>query len=175
MTTFATSIWPKRLVFGTGCLDGLSRELQRWSGSRALLVTDSKIGATEGASRVKAAAAEAGLTVDVFDRVEENPSDQTTHIAAQALLESGAELVLGLGGGSVLDCAKSANIIACNGRLIGDYDLASPNRTRIEKALPWVSIPTTAGTGSEVCPVTVVTDSQRHVKYSVSSPRLIAG
>lgn len=161
-------------MFGVGALDGLAKELVRWSGSRALLVTDPRLGGSEAAARVKAAAGEAGLSLHVFDQVEENPSDTTVHSAAQSILDTGSTLLLGLGGGSPLDCTKAANIIACNGGRIGDYDLASPKRARVEKVLPWVSIPTTAGTGSEITPITVVTDSRRHVKYSISSPRLIA-
>lgn len=174
MTIYATNVWPKRVVFGVGALDGLAKELRRWSGSRAILITDPKMGASDGAARVKASASEAGISLGVFDQVEENPSDTTAHAAAKAVLDAEAQLILGLGGGSALDCAKAANIIASNGGQIGDYDLTSPKKSRVERALPWVSIPTTAGTGSEVCPVTVVTDSRRHVKYSVSSPRLIA-
>ena len=174
MSVSSTNIWPKRVVFGVGALDGLPRELRRWSGGHALLVTDPLLGASEGAGRIQAAAREAGLTLHVFDQVEENPSDVVVHDAAGVVLETGAQVLLGLGGGSSLDCAKAANIIACNGGQIGDYDLTSPKRARIEKALPWISIPTTAGTGSEVGPVTVVTDSRRHVKFSISSPRLIA-
>ena len=174
MGVSSTNIWPRRVVFGIGALDGLAKELGRWSGSQALLITDPHLGASDAASRVKGAAREAGLTIHVFDQVEENPGDKTVHSTAQAILDTGSTVLLGLGGGSPLDCTKAANIIACNGGRIGDYDLTSPKRARIEKTLPWVSIPTTAGTGSEVCPVTVVTDSRRHVKFSISSPRLIA-
>jgi len=138
-------------------------------------------------------------TIDLCDTLEFAPGDgvrlevEGPHevseddlvLRAAALLDGGGRgarirlrkripVAAGLGGGSSLDCAKAANIIACNGGQIGDYDLTSPKRARIEKALPWISIPTTAGTGSEVGPVTVVTDSRRHVKFSISSPRLIA-
>src|SRR3990170_3259074 len=140
MSVSSTNIWPKRVVFGVGALDGLARELRRWSGGHALLVTDPLLGASEGAGRIQAAAREAGLTLHVFDQVEENPSDVVVHDAAGVVLETGAQVLLGLGGGSSLDCAKAANIIACNGGQIGDYDLASPKRARIEKALPWVSM-----------------------------------
>lgn len=174
MAISSTNIWPKRVVFGIGALDGLAKELGRWSGSQALLITDPWLGASEAAARVRAAAREAGLSLQVFDRVEENPSDKIVHSAAQAVLDTGATVLLGLGGGSSLDCTKAANIIACNGGQIGDYDLISPKRARVEKTRPWVSIPTTAGTGSEVGPVTVVTDSRSHVKFAISSPRLIA-
>ncbi|MDP2935252.1 MAG: iron-containing alcohol dehydrogenase [Dehalococcoidia bacterium] len=174
MPVSSTNIWPRRVVFGAGALDNLAKELGRWAGGNALLITDQRMAASDGAARVKAAAKEAGLTLHVFDQVEENPSDKTVHLAAEAILDTGPAVLVGLGGGSPLDCAKAANIIVCNGGRIQDYDLTNPSKAKIGKALPWVSIPTTAGTGSEVCPVTVVTDSRRHVKFSISSPRLIA-
>ncbi|MFL6233324.1 MAG: iron-containing alcohol dehydrogenase, partial [Thermoanaerobaculia bacterium] len=96
--------------------------------------------------------------------VEPNPRAFTVDRLAAWGREEGATLVVGVGGGSVLDAAKAAAMVITNGGSAADYE--GPNRFT-EKPLPFIAIPTTCGTGSEVTWVSVLTVEERHAKISV--------
>jgi alcohol dehydrogenase class IV len=108
-----------------------------------------------------------------FDRVEPNP--RTTDIMAMFgdPAFAGADLVLGIGGGSVMDSAKALAMLAANGGSLDDYLGSNPSRTITEASLPLLLVPTTAGTGSEVTKVGVYT-SREGRKYTLGSPLMLA-
>jgi alcohol dehydrogenase class IV len=109
----------------------------------------------------------------IFDRVEPNP--RTADIMAILGQEdfSGFSVVLGIGGGSVLDSAKALAMLAVNGGSLDDYLGTTPSKTVSKPSLPLVLIPTTAGTGSEVTKVGVYT-SREGRKYTLGSPLMMA-
>jgi alcohol dehydrogenase class IV len=112
-------------------------------------------------------------TVTRFDQVEPNP--RTTDIMAifNDPMFTGMDLVLGIGGGSVMDSAKALAMLAANGGSLEDYLGSNPSRTVREASLPLVLVPTTAGTGSEVTKVGVYT-SREGRKYTLGSPLMLA-
>ena len=110
-----------------------------------------------------------GISFSIFDRVEENPSVETCHLGGAEARDFRADFVIGIGGGSPLDAAKSIAVFAANPSLEGTdiYNLNFPN-----PPLPIYAIGTTAGTGSEVTQYSILTVKDIDNKKSVASPLL---
>jgi alcohol dehydrogenase len=163
---------PTRVVMAPGCLASLPEVVAevlsaRGAGkdpSRVLLVSDPGIEETGIPDQAWESLSEAGIETITFDDVEPNPRVATVDRLAAWGREEGAALVVGLGGGSVLDAAKAAAMLIPNPGSASDYE----GRNRYpETPLPFVAIPTTCGTGSEVTWVSVLTDEARQAKISV--------
>ncbi len=171
---------PTRVIAGRDLLGSSGFEFAKEGAHRVLLVTDRVIRATGLAERVGAGLTDGGLEVAaVFDAV---PQDSDTHaVAAIAELarESGADSFLALGGGSVIDSAKVANVLFTHGGQAreweGYYGLprADDGAGRALELAPLAAIPTTAGTGSEVSFAAVVRDREAMVKYQIGDYALI--
>jgi alcohol dehydrogenase len=135
-----------RLVFGEGALRGLGDLAREKSGRRVLLVTDPGVSAAGHAGAARAALEAAGAEVLLFDGVEENPSTRHVEAGVSAARDAGIDLIVALGGGSAMDCAKGINFLLTNGGRMEDYwgygRAARP-------LLPAIGVPTTAGTGSD--------------------------
>ncbi|MCD6252991.1 MAG: alcohol dehydrogenase [Thermotogae bacterium] len=127
-------------------------------GRRVFIVTGRRSSKENGSlDDLMDALQEQGLRFIIFDEVEENPSFTTVERAAQICREFGADLVVGLGGGSPMDAAKAVAILTLNPQLSAEDLYDSSNYTT---ALPVVAIPTTAGTGSEVTQYSVLTNHE---------------
>lgn len=155
---------PTRVLLAPGSLSELPEIVAGYEPERVLLVTDPGIEETGIPERVWQALAEAEIEAITFDDVEPNPRAATVDRLADWGREEGVSLVLGIGGGSVLDAAKAAAMVITNGGSAADYE--GPNRFT-EKPLPFLAVPTTCGTGSEVTWVSVLTVEERHAKISV--------
>src|SRR5690606_30462183 len=138
----------------------LAREL---GGRRALLVTDPGLERAGHPRRAEASLREAGLEVAVFDAVEENPTERHVEAGTAAARAHGADLLVAVGGGSAMDCAKGVNFLLTNGGRMADYK----GFGRAGKPmLPSVGVPTTAGTGSEAQSYALITDERSHLKMA---------
>ena len=152
-----------RIVFGPDKVDSLGQLAGELGARRALLVTDPGIVKAGHAERGLTALAKAGIQTQCFDGVGENPS--TDHVDAGLLLAKRyePELIVGLGGGSSMDCAKGINFLYSNGGRMQDY-WGTGKATR--PMLPSIAVPTTAGTGSETQSFALISDSKTHVKMA---------
>jgi alcohol dehydrogenase len=158
-----------KILFGAGRLAELGQEARTFAGERVLLVTDSGIVAAGLADKALEALSHVGLESSVFADISANPRDEECCEAAAAAVAFGAQAIVGLGGGSALDTAKSAAALATNGGRVKDWE----DPRRLEKdPLPLVAVPTTAGTGSEVTWVAVITDEEHHYKMTLLDPRI---
>lgn len=147
-----------------GALSQLPEIVAGYSPERVLLVTDPGIEETGWPERIWQALAEIEIEAITFDDVEPNPRVSTVDRLAEWGREEGATLVLGVGGGSVLDAAKAAAMAITNEGSVAGFE----GRDRYaEKPLPFLAVPTTCGTGSEVTWVSVLTAEERHAKISV--------
>ncbi len=158
---------PARLIFGPGCARQAGEQLKRLGGGKALIVTDRGVeGAGVLASVIEGLAA-AGVGHAVFNDVEPNPSVQCAEAAAAVYGAEGCDCLLGVGGGSSMDVAKAAGILAAN----PGADLrALEGANRFANPIPpFIAVPTTCGTGSEATPNTVLTDRERHYKFPIIS------
>lgn len=161
---------PTRLHVGEGCVFGHREELAAL-GSSCLIVTERAAAEASGALEdVEHALADQGIASTVWDGVTANPPVASCREAGQLAAKAGAEFILGIGGGSSLDAAKATAVFAANPSLdeAGFYGL------RWERSpLPIALVGTTAGTGSEVTKVSVLTDGCQR-KHSIHDDRLYA-
>lgn len=160
-----------RLVFGVNSVERVG-ELARGLGARRLLlVTDPGIVAAGHAERVRRLLADAGLAVDCFDQVRENPGTQCVAACVEMARTFGIDTLVALGGGSSLDTAKGCNFIFTNGGQMADY-CGIGKATR--PMLPLIAIPTTGGTGSECQSFALITDERTHQKMACGDPKAAA-
>jgi alcohol dehydrogenase len=169
MSSFSFHL-PTRIEAGEGSIErtgALTREVV--GGQRALVITDAGIERIGLAEKVRAQLVDVGYEVSTFDGVEPNPKDIDCERGGEAARQWGAEVIVAVGGGSVIDTAKAIAVLQTHeGRL---QDVAG--RDRLKGAVtPLVVIPTTAGTGSEVTRSSVVTDTVRRFKMTVKDVRL---
>lgn len=160
---------PVRVVQGTGKLAEIGRLAAEEGGHGVLLVTDPGIVAAGHAERALASLREAGLRVHVFDGARENPTTEHVATGLEVAQRADVDLIVGLGGGSAMDCAKGINLLLTNGGVIGDY--WGENRAT-EPLLPLVAIPTTAGTGSEAQSFALISNPTTHRKMACGDQRL---
>ena len=159
----------KSLVFEDGAAAKLADKAGTLLGSRVLVITDPGIRRLGLADAAIASLEVSGRAVTVFDQVEADPKRATLMAAAEAAGECKATGIVGFGGGSSLDVAKLAALIAGSGENIDEaWGVGNAKGPR----LPLVLIPTTAGTGSEVTPVSIIT-VENDEKRGVSSPVIL--
>jgi alcohol dehydrogenase len=161
-----------QVVFGPGNLARIGDIAKSQGGSRVLLVTDPGIKEAGHVERAVRALYQAGLPVRVFDEVGENPT--TTHVGKGVLAARSfqPDLIIGLGGGSSMDCAKGINFLLTNGGRMQDYW----GTGKAEKPmLPLVAIPTTAGTGSDAQSYALITDPDTHQKMACGDAKALPG
>jgi alcohol dehydrogenase len=160
-----------RIVFG---IDAATRvgELARETGmKRVLLVTDPGVVAAGHAPRVRQFLDKAGLETVLFDRVRENPTTADVEACLATAKNAGIDGIVGLGGGSSMDTAKGCNFLLTNGGRMQDYwgvgKAARP-------MLPFIAIPTTAGTGSECQSFALIANVETHQKMACGDAKAAA-
>jgi alcohol dehydrogenase len=158
-----------RIIFGAGKMAELGQEVRTLARDRVLLVTDSGIVAAGLADRVVDVLKDAGLESTVFAGISANPRDEECCQAAAEAIAFDAQAIVGLGGGSALDTAKAAAALVTNGGRVKDWE--DPRRLENDP-MPLIAVPTTAGTGSEVTWVAVITDQENHYKMTLLDPRI---
>ncbi len=157
-----------RLVVGPGTIARLGELARELGGTRALVTSDHGIMAaghtTAGIESLQAA----GITTEVFSAFTENPSSAEVEAGAAMARGFRPDLLVGLGGGSSMDCAKGINfLLSCGGKM-QDY---RGRGTATGPMLPSIAVPTTAGTGSETQSFAVITDSESGLKMACGDPR----
>ena len=160
---------PTRLVFGEGAIDRLAALAREMGFGRPLLVSDRGLEEAGHVDRALGLLRGAGLAVEVFDDFDVNPDAAMVDRGVAFARKYGPDSVIGLGGGSSLDCAKGVNLLLTNGGLLADY--RGYGRAR-EPLLPMIAVPTTAGTGSEAQSYAVIADARTHMKMACGDPRL---
>ena len=168
MSAFTFNTAPS-IVFGSGSIVRLGEIAAARLGRRVAVVTDAglvRAGLVAPALRILE---EAGITADVFDRVVADPPEDVVLAAVAQAREFGADAVIGFGGGSSIDVAKLVALLATGNESLADiYGVGLAKGPR----LPLLAVPTTAGTGSEVTPISIVTTGA-HEKKGVVSPLII--
>jgi alcohol dehydrogenase len=155
-----------RIHFGIGALGILGDELKRLPGGPVLIVTDPgvlKAGIADQAVKFS------GRECIIFSNIEPDPSIETALACAKVVREVKASVIIGVGGGSAMDTAKVASIVAHAKQPIAEMfgiELVK------DAGLPLILIPTTAGTGSEVTHVAILSDEQEHLKKGIVSAKL---
>ena len=157
-----------RIVRGAGALaqlGELAAEVLELAGDgrRVLLVSDPGIVAAGHVQRGIDSLTTAGLEVQLFDGAQENPTTDNIEQALVVAKEFQPNLLVGLGGGSSMDCAKGVNFVYSGGGTMHDYHGVGK---ATKPMLPMIAVPTTSGTGSEMQSFALISDAKTHVKMA---------
>ncbi len=160
-----------RVVFGGGTLSRAGEIAKSLGGRRALVVSDPGIVAAGYPALAVRVLEEAGLSAAIFRGVEENPTSVHVEEGVAFAKQHGIDLIIGLGGGSSMDCAKGINFLLTNGGRMQDY---WGGGKAAKAMLPLIAIPTTAGTGSEAQSFALISDPETHQKMACGDPKAAA-
>lgn len=157
-----------RVVFGDGVLSRLGELARELGFTRPLIVSDPGIVAAGLVARAKASLRSEGIESFAFDGFDANPDSAMVESGRAFAASCHVDSIVGLGGGSSLDCAKGINFILSNGGTMRDYK-GHGKVTR--PMLPMIGIPTTAGTGSEAQSYAIISDPVTHEKMACGDPQ----
>ncbi len=156
-----------RLLVGEGSISKLGAVAKELNGKRALIVSDTGVLAAghtiAGVNSLKAS----GFETTVFSEFTENPTTRQVETGTAFAKAFGPDLIIGLGGGSSMDCAKGINFLLCCGGKMEDYQ---GRGTTGRPLLPSIGCPTTAGTGSETQSFALISDAQTGEKLACGDP-----
>ncbi len=157
-----------RLVFGQGEIARLGALAKELGATRALVVSDSGVVTAGHFTRGVAALESSGLHVAAFHGVKENPSTVEVDAGLQVARQFRPDLLIGLGGGSSMDCAKGINFLySCGGRMEDYWGVGKATA----EMLPMIAVPTTAGTGSEAQSFALISQADTHTKMACGDRR----
>jgi len=162
---------PPTLLFGPGCLADVPALLRELGAERPLVVTDPGVAAAGHAERLLAALEQAGIDAQAWDGVAPDPDEGHAERCAERIAAGGHASVIALGGGSVIDAAKVAAVLATNGGKASDY--FGFDRVR-RPGLPLLTVPTTPGSGAEVSSHAVIVQLAPRKKEVVAGLHLLA-
>ena len=161
--SWSARIGSVKVEHGAGCLAQLGELVAELKGHRAMIVTDPGIRAAGHVDRALQAFKGKSIEACVFDGVEENPTTEHVETGKQFAVEHCIDSIVGLGGGSAMDCAKGINFLLTNGGRMEDY--WGMNKAK-EPMLPSLGVPTTAGTGSEAQSFALIAQANTHQKMA---------
>ncbi|MGI6118696.1 MAG: bifunctional amino acid transporter/iron-containing alcohol dehydrogenase [Bilifractor sp.] len=162
---------PVNIIFGPGKVRQVG-ELAKPYGKKALIVTGRSSAKKSGLyDKVNGSLKAAGIETKLYDKVTQNPLTTTAIEGAEMAKKDGCDVIVAIGGGSIMDAAKGMAFMAVNDGDINDYIY---NRKRSDKALPLILIPTTCGTGSEGNGFAVLTNPENGDKKSLRCPAIVA-
>jgi phosphonate metabolism-associated iron-containing alcohol dehydrogenase len=166
---------PTRIVFGNGCLDSAGEGVRKSAPRKVMLVTGKSAMERLGITGRVCNGVLKGIDVEVWNKAAANPSVDLVREGTEFSKQEGIDYVIGLGGGSAMDLAKCIAILN-NNYQEGDIrdHIKKPGELIKRKGLPFMAIPTTSGTGSEVTPWATVWDIQNESKLSLSHPFMYA-
>ncbi|MGQ9490348.1 MAG: iron-containing alcohol dehydrogenase family protein [Anaerolineae bacterium] len=167
-----TFFCPVKLIFGQSVAEALPAALAEIGARRALLLSDPGLAQIGLAQEIAGLLTGSGLHVATFTDIKTNPTVADVNTALAVAQTAGAEALVALGGGSVIDVGKAVGLLFTNGGSYADYQWRGQPITR--PILPLVAVPTTAGTGSEMTRVAVIEDEETHAKRGVLHPHMFA-
>ena len=155
--------------FGRGCRTELSNEIKTRGFNKVLVVTDKALYECGVTGKVTQILDEAGIAYDIFSEVKPNPTVKNVQDGVAKCKESGADVIVAVGGGSAMDTAKGISIIMTNPDRAEVVSLNGASNTA-NKGMPMIALPTTHGTAAEVTINYVITDEERKVKMVCVDP-----
>ncbi len=157
-----------RLVFGLGCVRRLGELARELKASRVLIVSDPGVVAAGHFQKGVDALRSAALEVHAFHGVRENPSTREVAAGLQVARDFQPDLLVGLGGGSSMDCAKGINFLySCGGKMEDYWGVGKAT----SDMLPMIAVPTTSGTGSEAQSFALISQAETHIKMACGDSR----
>jgi alcohol dehydrogenase class IV len=159
----------KRILIGLGAVEKIGPEAQLLKAKKVLIITDPGVIQAGLLQTVEKSLQSVGLPFAIFDGVEPDPRIEVVEKSTEKAKKEGIDLIIGFGGGSSLDIAKVTSILITNpGKIDGFFGIdLVPN-----PGVPLILVPTTAGTGSEVTPIAILSDTKEKLKKGIVSPTL---
>ncbi len=162
---------PTKIRYGAGALQTLGEELKALSAKNIMIITDKGLSKTEMLQRLTELIQSEGIPFLVYDEIEANPKDYNVEACAAKAREESIDTLVAFGGGSPIDAAKAVAVLARQGGKVRSYQ----GKGKIQDdCLPLLTIPTTAGTGSEVTFSSVITDTTEKFKFTIKSTAIAA-
>jgi alcohol dehydrogenase class IV len=158
------------IIFGDGAIELLGRYSLNFGANRVFVVTDGGMVRTGLAGKAVDILQSSGVEAVVYDRVSANPRDYEVMEAAELYHQSGCDIIIGLGGGSSMDCAKGVSIVSANEKHVLEFegvdnvDIPGP---------PLICIPTTAGSSADVSQFAIINNTQEKVKIAIISKTVV--
>lgn len=167
--------FPTRIRTGFGARLEIGEYLRSSDIKRPLLVTDRELSKLPIPAEIMSILSKAGLAPALFDGVAGNPVESHVKAGVDSFKKHGADAVVALGGGAAMDVAKAVALMAHHPGTLFDYEDGKPDALPADREIPhFITVPTTAGTGTEVGRSTVISDDATHAKKIIFSPRLLA-
>ncbi|MDR0424705.1 MAG: iron-containing alcohol dehydrogenase [Clostridiales Family XIII bacterium] len=163
---------PTRVHFGVGAVRKLPEICKGLGGKKLFIITGPNVAKSSAMAAVREALGSAGTEYEVYAGSVPDPPIEAVDAVTRIFAESGANMIVALGGGSPIDLAKAAAMLSTNGGSVADY-LFGGTKTVAKPSVPLIAIPTTAGTGSEVTAASVITDTKNRIKLSVTHDYVI--
>jgi len=164
---------PTKLVYGVGILDSIEDAVARFGNRNALLVTDKILLNAGPVDKVKAGFKKTNIKIAaIFDDVPPNSTIKTVQECAKLGKMYNCDMIIAVGGGSVIDTAKVANLLMVKGGEVQDH-MGAYLLEFSDHLMPFVVIPTTAGTGSEVTKIAVIADPDNDVKLPFAEEQFL--
>jgi alcohol dehydrogenase class IV len=158
------------IVYGEGALELAGRHAVNFGATKVLIVTDPGVQSAGWASKVEARLRESSIPFVTFNGVTPNPKDYEVMTGAELCRDEGCDLIIAVGGGSPMDCAKGIGVVMGNPGNILDFEGVDEVH---QPGPPLIFIPTTAGTSADVSQFAIITDTRRKVKIAIISKMVI--
>lgn len=164
-----TYLNPKVALMGPGCVKEIGRHAKDLGATKALIVSGKSRHGEQLALEIYKILQDADMEAAIFAGAEPNPTDTSAMEGAEAYRKENCNIIVAVGGGSPMDCAKAIGIVVYNGGLINEYEGVGKVKRGIP---PLITVNTTAGTASEMTSFTIITDTKRHIKMAIVDPRI---
>jgi len=158
------------VVSGRNSSENIGTELKALGAHRVFMVTDEVLWEMGALEKIVKSLQSVGLELERYDRLPSEPTTDFIREGTDRFVQSGADVILAVGGGTPIDTAKGVSVMATNPGTITDYTI--PNSIS-KPGIPLIAVPATAGTGSEVTIYTVITDTETDNKLLFTSPYLM--
>ena len=165
---------PTAIKHGIGAIQYVGEEVKQLGVSKVLLVTDPGIYEAGVTKSVEDSLTKAGVEIVLFNKVEPNPPVRSVAEGSKVYQENGCNGLIAVGGGSSMDTAKAIGVEVAHDASVLEYEAAEGKKLLSNRIPPLTTIPTTAGTGSEVTQWAVITDEEREYKFNTGGPLIAA-
>jgi alcohol dehydrogenase len=164
-------ILPTKIKYGIGIIKVLGEELKLLGSKKVMIITDKGLFNTGMVNKITDIIEEVGIAYMIYDDIEANPKDYNVELCAEKARKESIDTIVAFGGGSPIDAAKAVAVLTKQGGKIRDYQGKGKIK---DDCVPILTIPTTAGTGSEVTFSSVITDTKEKFKFTVKSTAIAA-
>lgn len=164
-------VLPTKIRYGAGILKVLGEELRLLKARKVMIITDKGLVNAGMVKRIAEIIEAEAIKYIIYDEIEANPKDYNVEACAEKARAESVDTLLAFGGGSPIDAAKAASVLVRQGGKVRDYQGKGKIK---DDCLPLITIPTTAGTGSEVTFSSVITDTKEKFKFTIKSTAIAA-